>query len=50
VRVVDGQRNIFIEINPKQETLMKKLESALDVINGEEIEDLNGCRYNFRLV
>jgi len=50
VRVVDGQRNIFIEKNPKQKELMKKLESALDVINFEEIEDLNGCMYNFRLV
>lgn len=50
VRVVDGQRNIFIEKNPKQKKLMKKLESALDVINSKEIEDLNGCRYNFELV
>jgi hypothetical protein len=50
VRVEDGQRNIFIERNPKQENLMRKLEFALDVINGKEIEDLNGCRYNFKLV
>ena len=40
----------IIERNPKQENLMGKLEFALDVINGKEIEDLNGCRYNFRLI
>ena len=40
----------IIERNQKQENLMGKLESALDVINGKEIEDLNGCMYNFRLV
>jgi len=32
VSVEDGQRNVFIERNPKQEYIMKKLESALCTI------------------
>jgi transposase len=50
VRMESNQRNIFIERNSKQEYIMKKLESALDVINRMGIEDTNGCRYNFELV
>ncbi|MCK4528504.1 hypothetical protein KAW18_14120, partial [candidate division WOR-3 bacterium] len=50
VRVVSNQRNIFIERNPKQEYIMRKLESALDVINRMRIKDTGGCRYNFKLV
>jgi len=50
VRVEGDQRNIFIERNPKQEYIMRKLESAFDIINRMGIEDTNGCRYNFKFV
>jgi len=50
VRIENGCRNIFIKKNPKQQDVMKKLESALDSINHMEIEDLNGCMYNFKLL
>ena len=50
VRVEGGQRNIFIERNPKQENVMRTLESALEVIDRRGIKDTNGCRYNFKLV
>ena len=50
VRIEDGQRNIVIEGNPKQKDVMRKLESALDVINNMRIKDLNGRRYNLKLV
>jgi hypothetical protein len=50
VRVEGNLRNIFIERNPKQENIMSKLESALEVINRMGIDDTNGCRYNFKLV
>jgi len=50
VRIENGCRNIFITRNPKQQDVMKKLDSALDSINHMGIEDLNGCIYNFKLV
>jgi hypothetical protein len=50
VKVEGGQRNIFIERNPKQEKVMRTLESALEVIDRRGIKDTNGCRYNFKLV
>jgi len=50
VRIENGCRNIFIKKNPKQQEVMKKLDSALDSINHMEIEDLNGWMYNFKLV
>ncbi len=50
VRVEGGQRNVFIERNPKQKYIMRKLESALNVINRMGIKDTRGCRYNFELV
>jgi len=50
VRIENGCRNIVIKRNPKQQDVMKKLESALDSINHMEIEDLNGCMYNFKLL
>nr|QNO42660.1 hypothetical protein LNAFDGMD_00021 [Methanosarcinales archaeon ANME-2c ERB4]QNO43397.1 hypothetical protein PNFJDKBC_00008 [Methanosarcinales archaeon ANME-2c ERB4]QNO48235.1 hypothetical protein BHCKGNAA_00020 [Methanosarcinales archaeon ANME-2c ERB4] len=50
VRIENGCRNIFIKRNPKQQDIMKKLESALDSINHMGIEDLNGCTYNFKLL
>jgi len=50
VSVEGGQRNVFIERNPKQEYIMRKLESALNVINRMQIKDTRGYRYNFGLV
>ena len=50
VKVDCDQRNIFIERNPKQEYIMRKLESAFDVINRMRIKDTGGCRYNLKLV
>jgi len=48
---IDGdQRNIAIEINMKQENLMKKLEFAFDCINSLGIKDIYGNRYNFRFL
>ena len=49
-RVKGDQRNIFIERNPKQKYIMRKLESAFDVINRMGVENTKGCRYNFKLV
>ena len=42
------QRNVFIEQNPKQENVMRKLESALEVVNHRWIKDTRGCEYNYR--
>jgi hypothetical protein len=50
VKVENDQRNVFIERNPKQEYIMRKLESALDIINGMGMRDTRECRYNFELV
>ncbi len=50
VRVEDGQRKVFIARNPKQEHIMRKLESALDVINRMGIKDTTGFLYNFKVV
>ncbi len=50
VKVEDVQRNIFIERNPKQENVMRKLELALEVINRMRIKDANKLTYNFKLV
>jgi hypothetical protein len=50
VRVKGDQRNVFIERNPKQEYIMRKLESALDVINRRGIKDTRGRKYKFELV
>lgn len=50
VKVDGDERNIIIERNSKQETLMKKLDSAFNTINLMGIEDVNGYRYNFRFV
>jgi hypothetical protein len=50
VRVEDDQRNVVIERNPKQEDIMRKLESALDAVNCMCVKDLNGCWYNFKLL
>jgi len=48
---IDGdQRNIAIERNMKQETLMKKLEFAFDCINSLGIKDIYGNRYNFKFL
>jgi len=50
VRVKSDQRNIVIEKNPKQKKIMRKLESAVNIINYKEVEDLNGYKYHFKLV
>jgi len=50
VMVGGDQRNIFIERNPKQEYIMKKLESVFDVITHMRIKDTRECWYNFELV
>jgi hypothetical protein len=50
VRVENDQRNIFIERNPKQENVMRKLELALEALNRMEIKDANKPLYNFKLV
>ena len=50
VMVEGNQRNVFIERNPKQEYIMKKLESALEVVNRMGIKDTTGFLYNFKVV
>lgn len=50
VKVENNQRTILIKKNPKQKKVMRKLESALDIINNMNIEDLKKCKYNFSLV
>jgi hypothetical protein len=50
LQVKNGQRNVFIKRNPKQEELMMKLNNAFDVINHMGITDIHGCRYHFTLV
>jgi hypothetical protein len=50
VRVEDGQRKVFIARNPKQEYIMRKLESALEIVNRMGIEDTNKLLYYFKLV
>lgn len=50
VRVEDGQRKVFIARNPKQEYIMRKLESVLDVINRMGTKDTTGFLYNFKVV
>jgi shikimate 5-dehydrogenase len=49
--MIDGsQRNIAIERNIKQESLMKKLEFAFEILNNFGIKDIYGNRYNFKFV
>ena len=50
VKVENNQRNIFIERNPKQENVMRKLDLALEVLNRMGIKDANKHMYNFKLV
>jgi len=50
VKIDGDQRNIIVERNPKQEDVMRKLESAFDVVNSMGVKDLNGRRYNFKLL
>ena len=42
VRIENECRKITIHKNPKQPEIMKKLESALSIINGMRINNLNG--------
>lgn len=50
VKEEDGQRKIFIDRNPKQAEVMRKLAVGFEVINKMEIGDIGGCTYDFRLV
>jgi hypothetical protein len=50
MRFEGEQRHVCITRNPKQKTLMKKLEHAFDVINHMRIADINGYTYHFTLV
>jgi hypothetical protein len=50
VRVEGGQRKVFIARNSKQEYIMRKLESALEIINRMGIEDTNKLIYYFKLI
>ncbi len=43
-------RTISIRSNPKQKHLMERLDSALNVINSVEIDDLKGRKYEFSIV
>jgi hypothetical protein len=48
---IDGdQRNIAIERNMKQESFMKRLESAFEILNNFGIKYIYGNRYNFKFV
>ncbi len=50
MRIESEQRNIYIERNPKQDDMMRKLEDAFEVMNRMEIKDIDGNRYHFKLV
>ena len=50
VRVEGDQRNIYIDRNPKQEYIMRKLELALEAINHMRIKGTNGYMYNLKVV
>jgi transposase len=50
VKVENDQRNIFIERNPKQENIMRKLELALEALNRMGVKDVNNLMYKFQLV
>ena len=50
VEVENDLRNIVIERNPKQDYIMRKLESALEVINRRGIKDTRGRSYKFKVV
>ncbi len=50
VKIENDCRNITIKKNCKQPDIMKKLESALIVINDMKLKDMNGYQYNFTLI
>jgi hypothetical protein len=50
VKIDGDQRNITIDRNIKQGNLMKRLESAFEIINFLGIKDIYGKRYNFKFV
>ncbi|MDO8872655.1 MAG: hypothetical protein Q7V05_08005, partial [Methanoregula sp.] len=50
VKIENDCRNITIKKNLKQPDIMKKLESALTIINDMRIKDLNGYQYKFILL
>ena len=50
VREEGNQRNIFIKRREKQPDIIKRLESALKIINNMGIKDMNGLKYNFNFM
>ena len=50
VKIENDCRNITIKKNLKQPEIMKKLESALTIINDMRIKDLSGYQYKFILL
>lgn len=50
VRCENGQRTIFIHRNPKLKHTMKKLETAIEIINGMGVTCRRGHTYNFEVV
>jgi hypothetical protein len=50
MRVEGEQRHVGIARNPQQKAMMKKLETAFDVMNHMKINARNGYRYYFELV
>jgi len=50
VKIENDCRNITIKKNCKQPDIMKRLESALIVINDMKLKDMNGYQYNFTLI
>ncbi len=47
VRIEGDQRNVYIARNPKREYIMRKIESALDVIDRMGIKDATGFVYDY---
>jgi hypothetical protein len=50
VKIENDCRNITLKKNLKQPEIMKKLESALTIINDMRIKDLSGYKYKFILL
>jgi predicted transcriptional regulator len=50
VKEEDKQRKIFIDRNPKQVNIMKRLAYGFEIINNMKAKDIKGYTYNFRLV
>jgi transposase len=50
VKIENYCRNVTIKKNHKQLDIMKRLESALSIINDMKLKDMNGYQYNFTLI